>query len=63
MDSDIEFGVFLGTRNKAKVRRERFKPLPATRLIREYDNATEQNLLFIRAQASTTTAASAAETS
>ncbi|WP_120338106.1 hypothetical protein [Cryobacterium soli] len=62
MDSDIEFGVFLGTRNKEKVRRERFKPLPATLAIREYDNTTEKNLLFIRTQGMTT-AAPAAEMS
>lgn len=62
MDADLDFREFVTTRNKARVQRERFKPTPATQLIREYDNTTEKNLLFIRTQGMTI-AAPAAEKS
>jgi hypothetical protein len=49
-ESDLEFAVFVVSRNVQKVKRERFRETIAVSLAREYDHTTEKNLLFIRAQ-------------
>lgn len=50
MDADVDFAVFMATRNWPKVRAERFIESPRVTIRREYQNTTENNLLLIRAQ-------------
>jgi hypothetical protein len=59
VDSDLDFREFLITRNKTVVKRERFTPSIRTSLDREYDNTTQKNLTFIRAQETETKARAA----
>jgi hypothetical protein len=47
--SDVDFAVFLSTRNQAQVKRERFVQTITDRLAREYENETEHKRLLIRA--------------
>ena len=47
--SDIDFAVWLNTRDKARVKRERFVPTIKSTLTAEYDNETENKRLLIRA--------------
>ena len=50
--SDIDFAVWLNTRDKARVKRERFVPTIKSTLTAEYDNETENKRLLIRADRS-----------
>lgn len=47
--SDLDFAVFLNTRNPVQVVDERFVRTTATIADREYDNDTEHKRLLIRA--------------
>lgn len=45
LQADLDFAIFLSTRQKHKVARERFTIVSD---IHEYDRATAENLAFIR---------------
>ena len=47
--SDIDFAVWLNTRDKKVVIKERFVPTIKATLAAEYDNETENKRLLIRA--------------
>ena len=47
--SDLDFAVFLNTRNPMQVVSERFVPTTDVALAREYSNETEHKRLLIRA--------------
>lgn len=48
--SDIDFAVFMATRSWPRVRAERFVEAPRTTLRHNYDNATHNHLVLMRAQ-------------
>lgn len=47
--SDVDFTVFLETRNASRVKHERFIPSIRGTLIREYENETNKLLLILAA--------------